>query len=169
MLAPHVPPPVDIAQLLYYMESIKKNPQKGTAMSERSIYITQFDMDRLMDLIEGVRAYAKKSNNNLDKLEQELLRGILVEPKDVPRDVITMNSTVRITDMDADEQMTYTLVFPSAANIAENKLSIFAHLGVALLGYRKGDIINWEVPSGRKKLRVDDVLYQPEAAGQFHL
>ena len=65
--------------------------------------------------------------------------------------------------------MVYTLVFPSKANIADNKLSIMAPLGLALLGYRKGDIVKWTVPSGVKKLRVDDIIYQPEAAGDYHL
>jgi regulator of nucleoside diphosphate kinase len=65
--------------------------------------------------------------------------------------------------------MVYTLVFPSKANIADNKLSIMAPLGMALLGYRKGDIVKWTVPSGVKKLRVDDIIYQPEAAGDYHL
>jgi regulator of nucleoside diphosphate kinase len=60
-------------------------------------------------------------------------------------------------------------VFPSRANIADNKLSIMAPLGMALLGYRKGDIVKWTVPSGVKKLRVDDIIYQPEAAGDYHL
>jgi regulator of nucleoside diphosphate kinase len=136
---------------------------------ERSIYITQFDMDRLMDLIEGVKAHAKKSNKNLDMLEQELLRAKLVEPKDVPSDVITMNSRVQITDVESAEQMTYTLVYPSAADIGQGRLSILAPLGIALLGYRKGDVIDWVVPSGSKKLRIDNVLYQPEAAGQYDL
>jgi regulator of nucleoside diphosphate kinase len=65
--------------------------------------------------------------------------------------------------------MTYTLVFPSAANIAENKLSVLAPLGMALLGYRKGDVIKWPVPSGIRKLKVDEIVYQPEAAGDYHL
>ena len=94
---------------------------------------------------------------------------MLVEPHDIPRDVVTMNSRVSITDTESGEQMVYTLVFPSKANIADNKLSIMAPLGMALLGYRKGDIVKWTVPSGVKKLRVDDIIYQPEAAGDYHL
>jgi regulator of nucleoside diphosphate kinase len=138
-------------------------------MSERSIYITRFDKDRLLDLIEGVRANAKKSNANLDMLEMELTRGILVDPDKVPHDVITMNSTVQITDMDSGEKITYALVFPANADISENRLSILAPLGTALLGYRIGNIIEWTVPAGVRRLRVDDVLYQPEAAGRFDL
>ena len=138
-------------------------------MAERMIHITKFDMDRLNELIDGLRLSPKANQANLDLLENELYRGVLVDPQDIPHDVITMNSKVSITDTDSGEKMTYTLVFPSAANIAENKLSVLAPLGMALLGYRVGDIIEWPVPSGVRKLKVDEIIYQPEAAGDYHL
>ena len=138
-------------------------------MAERTIHITKFDMDRLVELIEGLRLSPKANRANLDLLEKELYRGVLVDPQNIPQDVITMNSKVSVTDTTSGEKMTYTLVFPSAANITDNKLSILAPLGMALLGYRMGDIIEWSVPSGIRKLRVDEIVYQPEAAGDYHL
>jgi len=138
-------------------------------MAGRTIHITKFDMDRLLELIEGVRSSPKFNKVNIDLLEKELYRAVLVEPKNIRGDVITMNSTVSITDTESGEKMTYTLVFPQAANISENKLSILAPLGIALIGYRKGDIIEWQVPSGIRKLKVDKIIYQPEAAGHLNL
>lgn len=138
-------------------------------MADRTIYITKFDMDRLLELIEGVRSSPKFNKINIDLLEKELYRGVLVDPQSVPSDVITMNSKVSITDTESGEMMTYTLVFPSAANISENKLSILAPLGIALIGYRKGDIIEWPVLSGIRKLKVAEIIYQPEAAGDYNL
>jgi regulator of nucleoside diphosphate kinase len=138
-------------------------------MAVRTIHITKFDMDRLLELIEGVRATPKHNKVNLDLLEKELYSGILVDPVNVPKDVITMNSTVSVTDTESGEKMTYTLVFPSAANIADHKLSILAPLGMALIGYRKGDTIEWPVPSGIRKLKVTEIIYQPEAAGDYSL
>lgn len=138
-------------------------------MADRTIHITQFDMDRLTELIDGLRLSPKANQANLDLLEKELYRAVLVDPPNIPRDVITMNSKVIITDTESGEKTTYTLVFPSAANISENKLSIMAPLGMALLGYRTGDIIEWPVPSGVRKLKVDQIIYQPEAAGDYHL
>jgi regulator of nucleoside diphosphate kinase len=126
-------------------------------------------MDRLTELIDGLRLSPKANQANLDLLEKELYRAVLVDPPNIPRDVITMNSKVIITDTESGEKTTYTLVFPSAANISENKLSIMAPLGMALLGYRTGDIIEWPVPSGVRKLKVDEIIYQPEAAGDYHL
>ena len=122
-----------------------------------------------MELIEGVRSTPKHNKVNLDLLEKELYSGILVDPVNVPKDVITMNSTVSVTDTESGEKMTYTLVFPSAANISDNKLPILAPLGMALIGYRKGDTIEWPVPSGTRKLKVTEIIYQPEAAGDYSL
>jgi len=138
-------------------------------MIERKIHITRYDMDRLTELIDGLRLSPKANQANLDLLEKELYRGVLVDPQQIPHDVITMNSKVIITDTESGEKTTYTLVFPSAANISENKLSIMAPLGMALLGYRTGDIIEWPVPSGVRKLKVDKIIYQPEASGDYHL
>jgi len=138
-------------------------------MTERKIHITRYDMDRLTELIDGLRLSPKANQANLDLLEKELYRAVLVDPRQIPHDVITMNSKVIITDTESGEKTTYTLVFPSAANISENKLSIMAPLGMALLGYRTGDIIEWPVPSGVRKLKVDKIIYQPEASGDYHL
>lgn len=138
-------------------------------MAARTIYVTKFDMDRLTELIDGLRAVPKANQANLDLLEKELYRALLVEPQEIPQDTVTMNSRVSVTDVASGEKATYTLVFPSAANIATGKLSILAPLGTALLGYRTGDIVEWPVPSGRRKLRIEEIVYQPEAAGDFHL
>jgi regulator of nucleoside diphosphate kinase len=91
-------------------------------------------MDRLNELIDGLRLSPKANQANLDLLEKELYRGVLVDPQNIPLDVITMTSKVRITDTDYGDKMTYTPVFPSAANITESNLSVLAPLGMALLG-----------------------------------
>jgi regulator of nucleoside diphosphate kinase len=65
--------------------------------------------------------------------------------------------------------MVYTHVFPSEANFDEGKISVLAPVGTAMLGYRVGDSIEWEVPSGRRRLKVEELLYQPEAAGDYNL
>jgi len=138
-------------------------------MRSRMIYITKPDMQKLRALIAGVQASSLKTKTNLDKLEKELDRAKLVNPKKVPKDVITMNSQVRVLDIESCEESTYTIVFPSKANIANNKISILAPIGTALLGYRVGDVVEWEVPSGLKRLKIEETLYQPEAAGDYHL
>ena len=138
-------------------------------MKKRTIYINAFDKKRLMSLIENSNYLNNPDNNYLNELEKELNRGKIVEPKDIPKDVITMNSTVLLKDLDSEKEMKYTLVFPDVADISKNKLSILAPIGTALIGYKVGDIIEWEVPAGLRKLKVKEILYQPEAAGDYNL
>lgn len=135
---------------------------------KRIIYITEFDYERLSALIKQANPKSR-DKLHLQKLTEELERGEIVEPQEIPHDVITMNSKVRLKDIDSGEEMIYTLVFPHNANIEQNKISVLAPIGTALIGYRVGDIIAWEVPSGIKQLRVEEILYQPEAAGNYDL
>jgi regulator of nucleoside diphosphate kinase len=99
-------------------------------------------------------------------LGEELERAVEVEPADVPGDVVTLNSTVRVRDLEGDTSMDYTIVMPGEANYEAGRISVLAPLGTALLGYRVGDEIEWEVPRGIRRLRIEAVLYQPEAAAQ---
>ena len=135
-----------------------------------NIYITKPDHERLTKLIEIAREREGDANRKyLDSLEEELERAEVVKQKDIPPDVITMRSTVRLRDLDTSEGMTYQLTFPTEANFDEGKISVLAPIGTAMIGYRRGDVIEWEVPSGVRRLRVEDVLYQPEAKGEYHL
>ncbi|MBE0543025.1 MAG: nucleoside diphosphate kinase regulator [Verrucomicrobia bacterium] len=136
-----------------------------TMLSPRIIYITEADMRRLRPLIEGM----KNSRDDLRGLQAELEHARVVQPTDVPSDVITMNSKARLRDLDTGEEMIFTLVFPGNADIEHDKISVVAPIGTAMLGHRVGDEFSWEVPAGSVRLRVEDVLYQPEAAGHYHL
>jgi regulator of nucleoside diphosphate kinase len=134
-----------------------------------SIYITEVDYNRLNGLIDRTRERNSTDREYLNKLEAELDRAEIVEPKDIPADVITMRSKVRLKDLVSGESNTYSLVFPTEADFAEGKISVLAPIGTAILGYRQGDTIEWPVPSGLRKLKVEEILYQPEAAGDSEL
>ena len=137
---------------------------------ETNIYITKPDYERLTKLIEIAREREGDANREyLNRLEEELERAEVVEQKDIPPDVITMRSTVSLKDLDTGEVMVYWLAFPTEANYDEGKISVLAPVGTAMLGYRRGDVIEWEVPSGMRRLKVEEVLYQPEAKGDYHL
>jgi len=139
-------------------------------MSERKIYITKFDKMRLTELVKVATEFGhSRDKEYLTALEEELDRGEALDSKDIPTDEVTMNSKVRVQDLDSGKEMTYSLVFPRDANIDQNRISILAPLGTALLGYRVGDVIEWKVPAGLRRIRVEEVLYQPEAAGDYHL
>jgi len=136
---------------------------------ERAIFITEYDLARLEELLEKVSTEDSRDSKHLNELEDELLRAEVVEPRDIPADVITMNSQVCLKDLDSGEELVYTLVFPNDARLEENRISILAPVGTALLGYRVADTIKWKVPGGIRRLKVKKILYQPEASGDFHL
>lgn len=138
-------------------------------MSQRNIYITEYDLKRLRDLIADAMSTEYRNSPYLEQLKEELKRGQVVAPAEVPPDVITMNSRARLLDMEDDEEMEYTLVFPQDAAPAEGKISILAPIGTAMLGYREGDIFSWQVPDGMRKIKVVKILFQPEASGNFDL
>ncbi len=138
-------------------------------MEERTIYITEYDMKRLRDLIVEAKRLDRRSKEYLEGLEGELSRGTVVAPTEIPPDVVTMNSRVDLVDLDTGEEMVCTLVFPNEADVAQSKISVLAPIGTAMLGYRVGDTFEWKVPDGVRRLQIKSVLYQPEAAGDYHL
>jgi regulator of nucleoside diphosphate kinase len=138
-------------------------------MDARTIYITEFDMERLRTLIDDAKRLDRHGNEYLESLESELSRAQVVAPTAVPADVVTMNSKVCLRDLDTKEELMMLLVFPRDADITQAKISVLAPIGTAMLGYRVGDVFTWNVPDGVRRLQVENVLYQPEAAGDHHL
>jgi regulator of nucleoside diphosphate kinase len=128
------------------------------------IYITNDDCERLRRLIAGRRGAKSLDHEYLDVLEQELDRADVVDPDDIPRDAVTMNSEVRLKDLDSGETRIYRLIFPTQTR-TEDSISVLAPIGTAILGYRVGDVIEWRVPKGIRRLKVLEIIYQPEAAG----
>ena len=141
---------------------MKKRSQRTS-----SIYVTEPDYDRLSALIETTRERNGVDIEYLKKLEGELDRAEIVDPKHIPDDVITMRSKVRLKDLVTGQANTYSLVFPTEADFNEGKISILAPIGTAILGYKSGDTIEWSVPSGLRRIKVEEILYQPEAAGDY--
>ena len=101
-----------------------------------------------------------------EALAAELERATVVEPADMPADVVTMNSTVTCVDELSGETHRITLVYPHDADVLQQKVSVLAPVGSALLGLSVGQSIDWTAPGGRAlRVRVTGISYQPEAAG----
>lgn len=134
-------------------------------MAERNLIITQQDHDRLVTLIREYRQQQTGERENLDALERELNKAQIVSQEELPADVVTMRSTVKVRSGDAKRRQTYTIVYPHEADIDRGYLSVLAPISTALLGYRVGDEVTWEVPAGQRHYHIEEVVYQPEAAG----
>ena len=135
----------------------------------QAIYLTNSDRHRLLDLTPGVKGVSPMDDSNLDELRKEIERARIVAEEKIEGNIITMNSTFRVRLLDSGEVRLYTLVFPEDADFATGKISVLSPLGTALIGYQEGDVVEWVAPAGTKKLTVEKVLYQPEAAGHYYL
>jgi regulator of nucleoside diphosphate kinase len=134
-------------------------------MNQPSIFITTKDVEKLRDLIRDAYHTEYRGSDYLKKLAEEIEKAAVVLPDQIPSDVITLNSTARLVDQKTNEEMLYTLVFPEEADISQGKISILAPIGTAMLGYKVGDTFEWDTPGGKRSIRVKEILYQPEAAG----
>ena len=128
-----------------------------------AILVSRLDCERIEALLESPAA----EHHDTAALRAELERADIVEPAQMPSDVITMNSTARFVLNDGSERE-ITLVYPRDADGSAGKVSILAPVGSALLGLRVGDSIRWPAPGGDIDLRVLAIRYQPEAAGDLH-
>jgi regulator of nucleoside diphosphate kinase len=136
-------------------------------MKNKTIYITSLDFERLKNLFHKPDLVQQK--RYLQEMEHEIERAVIVDSTEVSADTVTMNSTVRLIDLKTSEEMIYTLVYPDQANISEGRISVLAPIGTAILGSSEGELVKWEVPDGIQYLKVDRILYQPEAAGDYAL
>lgn len=122
-------------------------------MEQDGIIMKEEDYVKLSSLVAGTDLDAARH------LEEELGRVNIVEPDAFPNDVVTMNSTVKYVEVGVGKEITIILVYPHDANIEENKVSVLAPVGAALIGLRKGQEIKWPFPGGKeRRLKVIDVL-----------
>ena len=102
-------------------------------------------------------------------LEDELQYADVVSSDDIPPYVVTMRSTIKVKDLDTEEEKVYSIVFPSEANFDKGKISILAPLATALLGYKCGETVEFDAPARRRRLQILEILYQPESSGDYDL
>jgi len=138
-------------------------------MSGPSLYITKRDYDRLTSYLYSAATRTSLDRGNLEILAEELRKRKIVASGEIAPNVVTMNSRVRLKDLDTDKEMLVTLVFPDDSNIEQGKLSVLSPIGTAILGYALGDIIEWKGPSRVRRIQIREICYQPEAAGNYGL
>ncbi|SEK86486.1 nucleoside diphosphate kinase regulator [Nitrosovibrio tenuis] len=134
--------------------------------SKPQIVLTSQDLERLETLLESLPSNAFPGK---EELRAELDRAEIVEPNQIPPTVVTMNSTVRFRINSSGEDFCLTLVYPKDVDGSGERISILAPVGSALLGLSTGDEIEWPRPGGGTiKVRIVEVVYQPEREGKFY-
>ncbi|MBN1566729.1 MAG: nucleoside diphosphate kinase regulator [Acidobacteria bacterium] len=135
-------------------------------MTKKPVYITEYDIQRLMKLLGGIQHCSQK-RADLELLIEEMERAVVVPSEKMSEDVVTLNTRMRVKDLESSEETTIQLVFPNDEDFEHGKISILSPIGAALIGYSKGDTAEWKVPSGFRHLRIEEITYQPEADGLY--
>lgn len=125
-------------------------------MQDTPIYFSESDYERLRVLVD-VGVHQRAGRSTVSNLERELDRAEIVPEEALPADVVAMHSTVKLVDLDTDAEHVYTVVYPHEANVDRGRISVLAPIGTAVLGYRTGDVVEWEVPAGRRRFRIEEV------------
>jgi regulator of nucleoside diphosphate kinase len=134
-------------------------------MNQEMIIMTWPDHARLTELVEQ---NIHLNQRNIDakafkRLQKELERAQLVAAEDLPPDVVTMNTKVQVFDLEMGDRYTFTLSWPDQKNTGNKRVNVLAPLGMALLGSRVGQEIEWPLPNGNCRLRIEEILFQPES------
>lgn len=122
-------------------------------------------LQRDLDLLKTHLMHSNLSEFNKNKLLKELKTAKIV--KALPMDVVCLASQVEIREVNTEKTFTFQLVLPGEANMKYNKISVFAPIGVALLGYRTGSIIQWEMPSGLKTFEILNVVHKEQLESEI--
>ncbi len=140
-----------------YLRLLREHPAFHTA----DIYVTEIDKSRLRSLVD------LEPGADIFELEHEIERAVIVDSREVARDVVTMNSRA-LLQLD-DEEVEVALVYPEDADDRTGRLSVCSDIGTAILGYKEGDAFDWRMTDRTRHIRIGKLLYQPEAVGDFHL
>jgi regulator of nucleoside diphosphate kinase len=140
--------------------------ERVIAMYGSNVIVTRRDFERLNELLFSPIA---RFYGPMTRLEEELRRSRVVSQVRIAEDVVTMNSQVRVRDIDAGKTSTYTLVYPKDAEFEDDRISVASPLGAALLGARVGDVVEFASSRGVRRMKIEALAYQPESAGDYHL
>lgn len=129
-------------------------------MRKKSVVITDSDARVLRNLL-AKRATTRHDSEHLHELALELDRAIVLEHDELPHNVVTLNKQIEVLDLETGQRHEITLVSPAEADVTARRISVLAPLGTALLGYREGDEVEWLMPGGLRRLRIEHVSSEP--------
>jgi regulator of nucleoside diphosphate kinase len=133
-----------------------------------SAILTSIDYDRLSYMAQRP-SYRGVHSEQITALAQHIQSSKVIPADKTPRNLVTMNSRIKARDVETGEVEAYTIVYPESADIQTGRISALSPLGRALLGRRVGQTVEVVAPIGVRTIKIDRILYQPEAAGHFEL
>lgn len=119
-------------------------------MNTEKLMLIQRDLDFLTKHFKA----SDLSDYNKQRLSLELETATVVKEEDLPEDVVSIDSEVEIREVVGGQKFTFQIVLPSEANSQRKKISVFAPIAIAILGYRVGSKVQWEMPNGIKSFEI---------------
>lgn len=138
-------------------------------MTTKQILIGDNDEKKLRALLRSAGQRDAAELSGIEKLEAALKRAVVLSSSKIPEDIVTMNSLVQLLDLDSEERTECWLLYSAGVEAFSLVVPIASDLGVALLGSRVGDIIEWSDPSGRRRSKIIEIIYQPESLTEVGL
>jgi regulator of nucleoside diphosphate kinase len=129
-----------------------------SAMVANQVMLLKNDYEILNEYVKNLHGMQVNEKENFRKLSQELGKAQLVDAAEFPMDIVRLDSTVVIRDVQTKRDMTISIVLPNSADIKQKKVSVLAPIGTALIGFKKGQTVSWEVPAGKKDFIIMDVM-----------
>lgn len=159
-----------VGPILLRRMAAEGNGTNSGAGGGEAVFISSYDLERLRELIDVARCFGDHAAQpHLDALEASLAQANVVKPSEAPAGLVTMNSRVRLADAATGSAKVVSLRFPREAGASLDGVSILEPLGTALLGRREGEAFACLDHGAERVYRVEAVLYQPEAAQDYHL
>lgn len=143
------------------------NVYRGVGMNTDKI-LTKFDCERMQQLLDGYSAENESELKLIGLLKQYINHSKLVDSKKIKSHVVTMNSKVILRNIGTGKKEEFHLVFPDESDLKKKKLSVISGLGTQILGSSTGTVIK-DTASSNQYYQIEEIVYQPEAAGHYHL
>ena len=128
---------------------------------EKTVVVTDSDLTRLEVMLRSLHRVGDPYGAHVPELREHVRQATLVPAQEVEPDVVTMNSRVRARDQNRGGAETFTLAYHGDSGMYDRRLSVLSPLGIRALGSRVGDVLEWQVPRGVRRLVIERILYQP--------
>lgn len=128
-----------------------------TSTTANDVILLKEDFEILNSYVKNLHGMQVTEKENFSKLSQELKKAQIVEPEDFPSDAVRLGSIVKVKDLETKRDLEITIVLPQHADIKQKKISVLAPIGTALIGFRKGRKVSWNVPAGKKDFKIMEV------------
>jgi regulator of nucleoside diphosphate kinase len=135
---------------------------KLTAMQKvkHQLVFREDDFEMLTACLNDGRRASAFGPQIVEALQADFKKAKLVKKDEFPTDVVRLNSKVIVKDVNNDKTMEIIVVMPEDADIKQRKISVMNPVGVALIGFRQGQQVAWQVPTGQKKFTIMEVINQ---------